>query len=129
MVKLYFAFAFVLFSSAAAAQQSRYVTDIKTNKSRSIVQAGRLIARQNCQTCHAVGRTGTSANPKSPPLRTLSQKYPIDTLSEAFAEGILVGHSSMPEFQLEPEQINALLAYIKSIQVPARSGVRKTTSR
>jgi mono/diheme cytochrome c family protein len=52
----------------------------------------------------------------APPFRTLSEAYPVESLSEAFAEGILVGHPDMPEFRLEPAQINDLLAYIQSIQ-------------
>ena len=52
----------------------------------------------------------------APPFRTLSQKYPIDDLEEAFAEGILVGHQDMPEFRMNPAQDAALVAYLKSIQ-------------
>jgi cytochrome c len=52
----------------------------------------------------------------APPFRTLSNFYPVGALEEAFAEGVLVGHPDMPEFSLEPEQIDDLLAYIQSIQ-------------
>jgi mono/diheme cytochrome c family protein len=52
----------------------------------------------------------------APPFRTLSRDYPVTALEEAFAEGILVGHPDMPEFRLEPEQIDAIVAYIQSIQ-------------
>jgi cytochrome c len=80
------------------------------------VDAGRQIAQDNCSSCHAMGRNGDSANPASPPLRTLSQRYPIETLSESFAEGVFVGHPLMPEFRLEPEAVDNLLAYLASIQ-------------
>jgi hypothetical protein len=33
-----------------------------------------------------------------------------------FAEGITTGHPSMPQFQLDPTQINDLLVYLQSIQ-------------
>ena len=33
-----------------------------------------------------------------------------------FGEGITTGHPSMPQFQLDPAQINDLLAYLNSIQ-------------
>lgn len=52
----------------------------------------------------------------APPFRTLSQNYPLNSLEEAFGEGILVGHPDMPEFLLEPAQIDHLLAYLNSIQ-------------
>lgn len=78
--------------------------------------AGRHIAEIYCARCHAIGAEGESTHPMSPPFRTLSRAYPINALQEAFAEGILVGHPDMPEFQLEPAQIDDLLAYIQSIQ-------------
>jgi len=53
---------------------------------------------------------------KAPPFRTLARKYPLDDLQEGFAEGIVVGHSEMPNFRLTPEQIDAFLRYLKSIQ-------------
>jgi hypothetical protein len=40
----------------------------------------------------------------------------VNALEEAFAEGVLVGHPSMPEFRFEPRDIDALLAYLESIQ-------------
>jgi cytochrome c len=91
---------------------------------------GKAIAAEKCQSCHAIATTGASANPRAPPLRTLGVKYPIDTLSEAFAEGIFVGHAGMPEFELEQNQIDALVTYLESIQVgapPARAKAKSGT--
>jgi cytochrome c len=82
------------------------------------ISLGRGIATENCATCHAIGRSGFSPNPNAPKFRHLSRKYPIENLSEAFAEGVLIGHSVMPEFEFAPEQVNGLVAYIKSIQTP-----------
>jgi cytochrome c len=82
------------------------------------ISLGQRIANENCATCHAVGRRGLSPNPVAPKFRHLSRKYPIENLSEAFGEGILVGHSAMPEFEFAPDQVDGLLAYIKSIQAP-----------
>jgi hypothetical protein len=50
------------------------------------------------------------------PFRTLRDRYPVEDLAEAFAEGITTGHPSMPQFQLDPAQINDLIAYLNSIQ-------------
>ena len=52
----------------------------------------------------------------APPFRTLSRNYPVNALEEAFAKGILVGHRDMPQFQLEPAEIDALVQYLNSIQ-------------
>lgn len=83
------------------------------------VVAGRAFAQKNCSACHAVGATGKSPYAPAPPLRTLHEKYDVEGLAEAFAEGILVGHKGpqqMPEFVLTPEEIDDLLAYLKSFE-------------
>lgn len=78
---------------------------------------GKEIAEKKCAICHAIGTTGESPNPKSPPFRNLSQRYPIDSLQEALAEGITVGHEGMemPEFRMEPREIDDFLSFLKSI--------------
>lgn len=80
------------------------------------VSAGRAMAQKLCARCHAIGPVGDSPLVDAPPFRTFSSKYPIDSLAEAFAEGIVVGHPDMPEFKFEPDEIDALLAYLDSIQ-------------
>jgi cytochrome c len=82
------------------------------------ISLGQQIATENCATCHAIGRRGLSPDPNAPKFRHLSRKYPIENLSEAFAEGVLIGHSVMPEFVFAPDQVDGLVAYIKSIQTP-----------
>lgn len=79
-------------------------------------QHGREIAETNCGRCHAVSATGESPFPEAPPFRTLSRHYRVDTLTEALAEGISVGHPAMPEFQFEPEEVDDLVAYLTAIQ-------------
>ena len=83
---------------------------------------GLKIAQRNCAPCHAVGRTGDSTNPKSPPFRTLAQRYPLSELEEAMGEGIMVGHEGpeMPIFEFKPDQIEDFIAYLGSIQVKKR---------
>ncbi len=80
------------------------------------VSAGRAMAQKLCARCHAIGPIGDSPLADAPPFRIFSSKYPIDSLAEAFAEGIVVGHPDMPEFKFEPDEIDALLAYLDSIQ-------------
>ncbi len=80
------------------------------------VQRGQVFAQTNCSQCHAIGRFGDSPIPEAPPFRTLHTLYPIEDLAEAFAEGITTGHPSMPQFELDPAQINDLIAYLQSVQ-------------
>lgn len=76
---------------------------------------GRAIVEANCAPCHAVGRSGASPHPDAPPFRTLSQRYPIESLAEALAEGISTGHPDMPEFVAAPAEIDAIIAYVRSL--------------
>jgi hypothetical protein len=63
-------------------------------------------------------QNGESTNPKSPPFRYLSRRYPLADLEEALAEGIIVGHEGveMPHFQFSPPMIAALMAYMDAVQ-------------
>ena len=85
-----------------------------------LVEFGRQIAEANCASCHAIATDDVSRHPVAPPLRELSKRYPIDALEEAFVEGIYSGHPDMPQFEASTDQINALLAYIDSIQLPVQ---------
>jgi cytochrome c len=80
------------------------------------VKQGETIARTNCARCHAVGRLGSSALREAPPFRDLHTRYPVENLAEALAEGITTGHPTMPEFRLDPDQADDLIAYLKSLE-------------
>jgi mono/diheme cytochrome c family protein len=80
------------------------------------VSHGKALVETNCARCHAVGKTDKSTHPDAPAFRTLSQHYPITDLEEALAEGISTGHPDMPEWVASPEQIDAIVAYIQSLQ-------------
>jgi cytochrome c len=84
----------------------------------ALIARGGLIAEKNCGRCHAIGEDDKSPNPKLPPFRRLSRKYPLGDLGESLGEGILVGHDGpeMPQFRLSTAQIEALLAYLAAIQ-------------
>jgi len=79
------------------------------------IQRGRTFVQTNCAGCHAIGRVGESPLAIAPPFRTLHERYPVESLAEALAEGITTGHPTMPEFQLDPAQINDVIAYLKSL--------------
>jgi mono/diheme cytochrome c family protein len=80
---------------------------------------GKRFAESHCAKCHAIGPQGDSPLAKAPPFRAIAAKGNVDNLQEALAEGIVVGHEAMPEFELEPQQIAGLLDYLKSL-APAR---------
>jgi cytochrome c len=77
---------------------------------------GEAIAKRHCSRCHAIGETDASPMGLAPPFRDLSKRYPIESLEEALAEGIVVGHPAMPRFTFEPREINALLAFISGLK-------------
>jgi mono/diheme cytochrome c family protein len=76
---------------------------------------GRAIAQSKCARCHAIGVEGDSPVALAPPFRVLPQRYPVENLAEALAEGIYVGHPMMPEFKFDPPEIDALLAFIEDL--------------
>jgi mono/diheme cytochrome c family protein len=80
------------------------------------IAKGHALAEEKCARCHAVGAEGESTLPIAPPFRTLSERYPVEHLEEALAEGIVSGHPAMPEFEFEPDEIAVLIAYLKSVQ-------------
>jgi len=79
-------------------------------------QRGFVFVNTNCSRCHAVGHFGDSPLAIAPPFRTLHERYPVDELAEALAEGIVVGHPSMPQFTLDPAQIDDVISYLKTLE-------------
>src|SRR5436305_13420588 len=79
-------------------------------------QRGKTFALSNCARCHSIDKATQSPLKIAPPFRTLHLRYPIETIAEALAEGISTGHPTMPQFQLDPDQINDLLSYLKTLE-------------
>jgi cytochrome c len=80
------------------------------------VERGRAYARSHCARCHSIDRHTASPFAPAPPFRTLHERYPVESLEEALAEGIVTGHPAMPEFRLEPGQISDFIAFLKSLE-------------
>jgi len=101
------AFVFVagifLFSHAAAAQEPPNI------------QRGRNLARTYCARCHSIDKVSESPLKIAPPFRNLQRSYPLESLEEPLAEGIVTGHPSMPEFRFDPDQIRDFIAFLKSL--------------
>jgi len=83
-------------------------------------QRGFTFVKENCSKCHAIGLHGDSPLSVAPPFRTLHLRYPVEDLAESLAEGIVTGHPTMPQFRLDPAQVNDVIAYLKSLEKPAQ---------
>lgn len=97
-------------AAMAAGEQTPYPTDPAS------VASGLEIAEIHCAACHAVGASDESAQAGAPAFRYLSRRYPLENLEESLAEGIVTGHDGMPEFAFAPEDIDAFLGYLTTIQ-------------
>ena len=85
---------------------------------------GHLLVQRYCAGCHAIGPKGQSPEAAAPAFRDLHSRYQIDDLAEALAEGMLVGHPAMPEMRFPPQDVQAILAYLKSIQTQGQAAAR-----
>jgi cytochrome c len=101
--------------AAALVALAACATPADTSADASLTR-GAALAQSQCGACHAVAARGDSPAPEAPPFRRLSQHYPVADLEEALAEGISVGHPAMPAFALAPEDAEALVRYLESIQ-------------
>lgn len=82
------------------------------------IARGKSLADANCTRCHATQPGEKSTHTSAPSFATLFTNYPPDYIAEAFAEGVFVGHGDMPAFEFSPEQINDLVAYLKTLGPP-----------
>lgn len=76
---------------------------------------GLRLAQSRCSACHAIGLSDASTRPDAPPLRDLYQRYAVDDVRRAFSQGIHIGHPDMPTFHLAPDEVDRLVAYLRSI--------------
>lgn len=79
-------------------------------------QRGLVFVRTHCAQCHAIDKVSPSPLAAAPPFRTLHRKYPVESLEEALAEGIVTGHPSMPEFRLDLGQVNDVITFFKTLE-------------
>ncbi len=77
---------------------------------------GQALLEDNCATCHAVGKTGSSPLATAAPFRTLSRSFDLDKFQIELQRGLLTGHPDMPEFKFSDDDARAAAAYLRSIQ-------------
>jgi cytochrome c len=94
----------------ASVQQS--ATDTATDA----LELGRTLVETQCGGCHATGRDGASPRPDAPAFRTLHERYPVADLTEALVEGLVSGHPDMPEFTFEPDEADAIVNYLETLE-------------
>jgi cytochrome c len=70
---------------------------------------GLSLARENCEQCHAIDNTSESSLAAAPPFRELHLKYAVADLQRPLTQG---PHT---KFRFEPSQIEALMAYLKTL--------------
>jgi len=85
----------------------------------ALADDGRAIAEAQCAACHSVGEYGESPNAAAPPLRTVLANHSDEVLAEELINGIQVTHQ-MPGFQLNPQGVDALIVYLRSIQTSSQ---------
>lgn len=110
---------------------------ITDSASADSAQRGHTFAQKNCAACHAIGTSGESTNPRSPPFRVIAHKYQPRELEEALSEGIVVSHDMpMPQFELDPNDIEDLITYLEKLRrdtrvkpssLPKRGLIRRTS--
>lgn len=82
----------------------------------SSAEQGRRLALTYCAKCHAIDKVSPSPLKIAPPFRTLHERYPVGMLEESLAEGIVTGHSAMPEFRFDGDQIGDFIAFLKTLE-------------
>jgi len=79
-------------------------------------QRGLTFVRENCARCHSVDTITPSPLSIAPPFRLLYLQYPIENLRKPLGEGLQAAHPTMPQFQLDPGQVEDVIAYLKSLE-------------
>lgn len=81
-----------------------------------LVETGRALLETNCSECHAIGMNEESHLAAARPFRDVARAYEPEFLAEPLAEGIVTGHADMPEFVFEPDEIDAIIAYLSHLR-------------
>ncbi len=102
-------------SSAVLSMAGRAIAETST------IDQGRALLEANCARCHAIGLEGESKHKEAPPFRDVVMRYPPDNLAEALAEGLISGHPDMPEFVFEPDQVEAIVAYLNDLRAHGKA--------
>ncbi|MFN3172049.1 MAG: c-type cytochrome [Hyphomicrobiales bacterium] len=81
-----------------------------------LVDNGRALLEPNCGECHAIGMDEESPLQAAPAFGDIALAYDPEFLAEPLAEGIVTGHPDMPEFVFQPDEIDAIIAYLSFLR-------------
>src|SRR5262245_6274152 len=79
-------------------------------------QRGLTFTRVHCAQCHALDAVSESPLKIAPPFRDLHRKYPVESLQRPLSEGMIANHPTMPQFRLGADQVNDVIAFMKSLE-------------
>lgn len=80
-------------------------------------EEGRALVTMYCADCHAIGTSGESPLNIAPRFRDLHLRYDVEFLSDALVEGIVTAHPEMPQFEFDPDQAAAIVAYLRTLEL------------
>lgn len=75
---------------------------------------GRALAEQGCSQCHGVRPAEASANPKAPAFAAIATEPSATEYS--LRTFLRVTHKTMPNFVIEPDDIDDIVDYIISLK-------------
>ena len=105
-----------LFSLVALSACVPSETSEANQDNRALAEAGHRVAQLKCARCHAVELSGESRNQNAPPFREISRSLTIMSNETSFREGVRIGHMDMPPVRLTRSEIEALSAYLHTLQ-------------
>ena len=81
-------------------------------------QHAKSLLVEMCARCHAVGNVGRSPHPEAPPFRTLGERKLYDEdFGRRLRDGLSTMHPDMPTFHFSQREAEAVVSYLRAIQV------------
>lgn len=80
------------------------------------VEMGRSFAEARCSSCHAVKAGQESPRAAAPTFVELNRRYVATTLQRKLAEMNETEHSEMPPLRVHWDEIEALMAYMQTLE-------------
>jgi cytochrome c len=80
---------------------------------------GKALAQQSCAECHATAPGQQSPNPKAPAFPAIANEPSATEFS--LRVFLKTTHETMPNFKIDPNDINDLVDYIRSLKKPPES--------
>lgn len=80
-------------------------------------QQARVLLKEFCGRCHAIGKTGQSPHPYAPPFRDFGENKLYDEdFSQRLQDGLSTIHPDMPTFRFSRHDAGAVIDYLRAIQ-------------